>query len=483
MINEQAYYASLPLAESLDGKNIYLTALDGTPLAALVQANRTGQTALTTTSADGSYTPDISQITYMANVRNETQGPSPHDQAMDDVAQVCIGAVQNALAQARIIVRPVVKDLAERVTAAMATVSASSLLGMEVFVKNTPAIFESAQLVSAVSKVKDVPYDPPELRMRLPDITVEDMVKLMATGSGSMDTEIKQWVGEQGDSFFIWLWEKAFQQKDYESNGTPTVTFRSLVEDSDHGPSNALGIYLITRRLIDEDPLEGTEMDARTYDRLLVEFRDQAALALSYHFETMKRQDESGILVLGVEGKKTTVNGRLYRKWIEEGGENEVLFGNIIDNSISTDVQTLNDRALELKQVWARHEGLTQTVETNRRFDRIKALLADEFGKQLNEMSDEERANATVPRIVLCFNDELARVTSTDVADLTCLYKTCMRLVCRSRFYYTDAEAILSGLDEAAEQNPGIDVRQAGLISTALYTARWLASQVRANTI
>lgn len=482
MINRGALESSLPLAERLDQNRIFLTAVEGSPLAALVSANRSGP-QFNVETKPGEYLADIDNIMYMANARNETTGPSPHDIVMDDVTEVSIAAVQRIMTHARTVVRPVISELVEKVTQAMSVLASSSLLGMEVVVKTVPAVFENNSLATAVKRFSETPFDNPEMRLRCPNQTVEDIIKLMASGSGGLDSDIKEWAGALGDSWFIWLWENAFQQKQAEITDTKSVTFRSLVEDPTHGANNALAIFLISRRLVESDPLEGTEMALGDYESIIETFRNQSALRLTRELKDLEQEISSGILVVDIKGTKTTVNGSVYRQWIAEGGENEVLFGNMIDGSPSRYANMINERASDLKRKWLQHESVTMAVESTKRFQRIKESLVVQFLFQLQAMSDEEKVNVNFVAAEKLFREGLQTVTLSDVDGLKALYLTCVKLVCRSRFYYTDAERILTTLDSVADDNPQLEVREAGLVAMIKYVAYWLSTQIKANPI
>ena len=92
---------------------------------------------------------------------------------------------------------------------------------------------------------------------------------------------------------------------------------------------------------------------------------------------------------------------------------------------------------------------------------------------------EEETFAQTTPNYIAAvnanFESELANIRS---GDLDNIYMLAMKLVCRSRFYYTDAEIILCDIEEARRVNPNIDVREAALIATANYVFDFIADQM-----
>jgi hypothetical protein len=57
-----------------------------------------------------------------------------------------------------------------------------------------------------------------------------------------------------------------------------------------------------------------------------------------------------------------------------------------------------------------------------------------------------------------------------------------LHIICQCRFYYTEAEFILSEIEEIGKQNPGIDVREAALIATINYLVDYLCDQITTDT-
>jgi hypothetical protein len=72
--------------------------------------------------------------------------------------------------------------------------------------------------------------------------------------------------------------------------------------------------------------------------------------------------------------------------------------------------------------------------------------------------------------------EELSEVSEIDMKDL---WSVSLKLVCRSRFDHTQAERILSGIEEVKRDNPSIDVREAAAVSMIKYVAYWVSSQLK----
>jgi len=503
MLTMESLKAALPLATVLDSRGLILTPVTGSPLDAIVAATRSdtnfndvvpeGMDRSAGSSGGvsaGCYTPDIVNIEYIANCKSpelklqqidptiETipNISSQHDLVMDHVVSVASEAIRNHMIFAKDVVAAAVENLVTRTQTVLATLTPSALMSMEVVVYNPPKPLTNSNLESAVRKFSDLPFDIPVMNMKLPTISASEIVELMKTGSRSLDDDITEWVASKGDLFFINIWENVFQIKQAELHEREPITFKTFLFDSVDAIDNALAVYLLARKL-EDGPLPDTEMNLNAYNKTIIEYRNHAAHRLSIAFDELDKISKAGLLVRKVEGSVTTVNGDVYAKWIEAGGDNEVLFGNALSAGKEVTLSAIDANASTLKELWVKHATLISSVERNRLFNRTKEILSHEFNKQLVEVSDDEvggpdsRAN-----IIKAFNDCLTNLREDELQDL---WDAVLKLLCASRFVRTEARRILLGIERVKKENPHVDVRECAAISMIEYCAWWLTSQFK----
>ena len=305
-------------------------------------------------------------------------------------------------------------------------------------------------------------------------------MKTMKSGMKSADAAIDEWVSLKGMDFFQNIWENVFQTKQSELNEVRPVTFSTFSECPVEGADNSLAIFLLANNLLDK-PLEGTEMSLTAYNRMIVDFRNQAAARICRIMDMCDSNTKNEVLVRSVDGSKTVVNGNVYKKWIADGGDNDVLFGNSLQPSPHFTVGNINEIAADLKRKWASHAGITATIESNRRFTRVKSIMLKEFNRQMQEMADTHAAAPLKKEeIVQRFADQLEDLRTSDIDDL---WGTCLRLVCRARFFHTDAECILEVMDRVKKESPECNPREAAAISVIEYIAHWVWKQCRVTSL
>jgi hypothetical protein len=476
MLNQNTLAAALTLTERLEAARMALYPVSGSPLDAMVNATRSDPSLLE--AAGGDMNVFIATVSTMANKVQEVYGASHHSATLDQIGELAITSVRNHLAFAKTVVVPVINDLYTRVQASLADVNASALLGMEVEVLCEPPPLESAQLQSAVRKFDGLTLEDLPLTLHLPDQTCDELKEMVSTGSKQMDSAIAEWLAKD-DGILTYIWEHVFQQRPVEK---PT-SFLTLITDRQYGVQNALAIYLLARKLVDGKPMPGTQMPLGVYKSRIADFRNQAGAALSRALDRIDRAMKAGILVRDVvKGTKTVVYEPLYRKFLEEGGTNEVLFANALGGgSYLTSAGDLVEKKAELLERWNLHAGLVKTAEANKRFNKTKDFIELHFNAQLAEIAGSDEGTAgNIEAVRRLFDGVMAGIRTTDLDDL---YTLCLKIVCRARFFKTDAEKILLGIEQAKRDNPNLSVREAATISSINYVADWLVGMLRLVSI
>lgn len=299
----------------------------------------------------------------------------------------------------------------------------------------------------------------PEGTLVIPHTGPASIADYLMTGSNTYDERIRSWLNGLGDTKVVSMWEQIF--------GQSRNSLIALITDSNLGVDYALMTYLAARRLADEIP-EGVQMTLSQYKLLMAQYKDAAAKQLSSYYRREDTLEKAGMLVLSADAEayRVKVNGRVYRQYIEQGGKNEVVFGSVLSNGMVKNVQELLDRAEEFYQTYQRYEAINSTRRRLNAANRFKAALkisfVDQCGKEISTREQEART---------AFGLDVGKMSSTadevidmlDKEDLANPYQACMKVLCRSRFAYTDAEEFLTNMNEAGAANPGLDPREAAL--------------------
>lgn len=468
-LSPESVQIAMPLAEKFGHAGMSLTPFPGSPLAELHSASSSEVAFALTSAGEGSLVESLAVVANMSEGL-DAETPNQHLTVMNRYVEMISAAVQKHFQVARTVVAPAVQEYHERVVTTLGQITPSKLMGVEVVPMNVPEFFNNSNFESEYTRYEDLTLDSPALNMSLPNLDTETIIENLKTGSGGVDKQIEEWAAVVGHNKLKELYNEAFTQSmDGEPKG-----WRALVEDKQCGLDNALALFLWARKLVGNPP-EETAMSLDTYNERMEAVRDQAGAKLSRVRNELDRAMKNKMLVRNYDGSKTIVYPAVYEWFMDNGGSNELIYGNALSDNRQFSAEALIGRTEELAGIWNRHVAIVQRTEANNRFSRIVEALEIEFRRMLAEEGAEDNAEER-HRIQDMFVEQLGQVKPKDTE---CLESLCLRLMCRSRFYKTDAEKILLSINQNKEDNPSLDIREAAALALIEYVADWMAALIR----
>jgi hypothetical protein len=479
MLAIQAIETALPLAERCDRAGVIVLPVTNTPLDLLVRATRSDtQFAVPVDGKLGEYQPSVYDIEYIANKVNDATGVCEHNVTMDHLVELGANAVRQHLYVVRNLVKPAVLDLAQKVGTALDNMPAGQVLGLELKIFDLPAPMKNPALDSLTSKFEETPLASPSLNVKCPDIQMDELRELLHTGAKSLDSDIDQWIAVKGDSWFLQLWEDIFTTKNSQFS-----KFADAVNCREEGYDRALAIFLIARKLF-EDPIEGIPMSLPSFKSAMAEFRNQAAAKLARAASDWATTKKNGIIVRRSEPKSVTVNECVYREWIKDGGSNELLFANLLKKTGFVGIKQILAQAGTLQAFWNQQVAYAGSIERSQRFVTAKSLFLSEFRKQLADAKGEQDGPDAGAydraHVESLFKAELAKLKESDLDDLHCV---ALKLLCRSRFYKTDAEDFLTEMETITKENPMLSPREVASLAAVEYICCWVAEMFNVTRV
>lgn len=474
MITTSAAEAAISIAQELDAQRITLLPQAGTPLADLCAAATQADVVV---EAGAEFVPEVALIVAAAAGFAE-DGTSQHDVLTNTYADDIAPKVSEHLDYAKNVVRPVISELVEAVRQDIANLPVDVSFAMAIKRQDLPAPLASPVIRELLEEFQGVNFAPITQYLPLEPKSSEEIIEFMATGAADTDEAIATWAASKGSEFLQPVWNNIFT-----ANGT--MRFDEVMR-SDEGAEAALVVFLVCKRLFDNPPA-GTSMSLPAYNQLVAAMRDQAALRASVGLESYLRDVRTGSLISRISPSELTVNGEVYDKWIAEGGSDAILYGSALSERPARYVADINERAVDFKKAWESRNAYDTAKERNNRFARYTAILRGRseqvmannmdaiFGCHCTEGQLPNKDLAQYGEAIRLMDELVARVR---IGEFDNLWLLCTQVICRSAFYFTDAEKILLGIDEACKTNPNIEIRQAALVSLIEYVADWAADQI-----
>jgi hypothetical protein len=480
MIQKESILAAIGLAEHFAEKNLVVVAKPSTLMSELV--TRTNADILAPIENDPGY------AIFADNIEQLTTGalekPSLHDQYSDEAIEAISTAVRGHISFAKNIVKPIVVDVAEGTLAYLREFRYPQAADQFcVNVVDVPELLEDESFTDRLSDYQGKLPLKPEAMPSLGKKTGEELLALMLTGDKDADVAITTWYTRLGNDWFVNLWENLFRDNQPDRGVLKAVYYDDILGyDLFERADYALALYLLADKLFDNVDESAAGLNLVAYQNIIAQTRDFGGAMLANTVERAKSFEATKIMVIQNHqpSQSAKVFGKVYRPWLATGGCAEMILGMIVSGRNLTTTYSVDEVKQQLLETWKTHSAFFIAAESNKRFDYFKEAIKLKFNEVMANLTDtEQEFISTAPNyqqvVMVKLENELAQLRPQDADDM---YAAALKLVCRARFYYTQAEAILGDMVEASKVNPNVDVREAALISTTNYVIDFVASQL-----
>jgi len=476
MLSQSTVVAAAALADSLAARSLTLQARPNTVISELNRAtNAAALDAVALPDIDkwenfdaAAYGGFIEHITF--NLDNPTQHDLVIQNYTDDLRQAVLSHIQFA----RNIVKPVVIDFAERLQQHLQnTMVPTAEDQFTVTVFEVPEPLSDIVFTESLNRYRNTPLHPPQAKMQLKAFGDESLLPYLLTGEDEVDRQIADWYGRtQKDNYTEMFLDV--------TNPTIVVQPVSLARQVNRW----LFSYLLSNALYNKADMfdDTTSLSLSTHKSVAANYRDYSGAMLVKALDHLAMLNKNNVLVMEALAsvKSITVNGDVYRAWLADGGCTEVLFALLITNAPYKTAAQIQPHLERLNREWTSYKLFWSNSQSNRRLSIVKESARLIFRETMTHLSEDEQEYVkthndymgNVDRLLSKFTENLK------LSDLNDIYALALKLVCNCRFYYTDAECILSEIEEISKQNPDIDVREAALIATIHYLVDFMCDQL-----
>lgn len=491
MLSSHAIEQSFTLAETLANNGIILEAKPATVLSEL-----TNVTFMDKGLFDGYSTDDLLDggaflNILSSNLRSNNNGvpeqPSQHDiksdVAIKSLSQLLIGQVNFLREQ----IKPVIIDFSDKVKVKIDSVPFTDpSSSFNILVKDIPP-FIDGDFINHIKKFNtDLSY--PEPCDYFENESPENIISFLYTGLEEYDAGIRKWVENTGTLFFTNIWSNFFTQ----TNETPSTYFgEQEILSSDIYTKIDIGLvlYLICNRLLNDQTMKNSFKSVREYENRVSSLRNFGVSLLLSGIKFKDAYENTQTVIVSSNHKLKTISvvGPLYRKWLSEGGKPELLLATLIKQGqqLKT-VDEINNNITELNNAWTSYQFVSEQDSLNKRLSVFKNAVITtyvEMFKSPTELENKYKVITGEQRFENQTNKELDTILEqVTLDDLKDLFAFSIKVICRTRFYYTPAEQILTnmyGLSKSSNYNP----EELAFLSVVKYLVKYLVESVNVKKI
>jgi hypothetical protein len=480
-IRPSSITSSYPLAEVLAEQGLRALPRPGTPLERLMKYSIV------------KYDPTFPLETYAGDIVRATtvpvgepgasniDGTTAHSSLMDELVITLSKAVKRHLVLARKVVKPLVTEFYEKVSADLENAEVPSPgSAFEIQALELPSCTDDTAYMAQFLPFQDKVFllnDKDTLHIG--KCNMEFIHHLLRDGYIGVENSIKTLVASLPSDYLVKLWDGFFTFNDTPGAITPSsVTIMNSYERLYVG----ILLYQMCKNLYDESDVELGNYTLAEFKNKLTGIADYAGGLIINNLNRINLLDSTGIMVLSIrrDKKLCVVSGKLYHEWLSKDNSPEVLFGLIVSNSDAMNVNAINNMKDKLLQEWKLYYNLNLSRHMTDKLNVFKRILVERFYMEMKNATEEEniyreshpKANEIVKHRL---NELIDGLKNSDMADL---FTVSLKLIAQCRFYYTSAFDILYGVKKALDDNPELDVREAALISTIEYIGDYIADQI-----
>jgi len=470
MLSTSAIYKAIALADQFDARNIILKPLGGSPLHHVIEACSI-KPEMASKNEGGTVDIDFFRIDQAANAKEGVFDRSRHDYAMADFVNLGAETVRRQLNVARNLVAPRVRSLLELTTMRLANAPVSDLSKLRISEEeDCPAIY-GPNLRKLVDQYANYHNAEPALSITGSELGTADILKYLETGISSIDEDLIPWAASQPESVL----QDAYRSFFTILNGRDGRGYYGRINKS---VVKMVLVYCIARHLLENDiVLDGVTQGLKEYRAALTAIMAQSAHLLTIEMEKNDSAIQNGSLVRSITGTEIRVFPPVYREWLKNGGNTDVLYGMANSGEPKFTVDAISENADKYMKSWNNYASLVTARDSLSRMNFLREQLILSYESIIAAPNEE----GVMPDPIAVQNEMndfravLRTMSSIDAEDLELM---CLKLVCRASFAETPAEMILTKMDEETKKNPKLSPREAGALAVIWYVAAWVSSLI-----
>lgn len=462
----------------LEGKR--LRPIEGSPLSELCQSTYLFNQGLINEESNYIRKEDIAKASV--EDYSEDSNNREHNSQLDELIGKIAKSVSSHLSYARNVVLSCVKDYTERVSKDIAEYEPSEVSSFEVRQYSLPRVMLSSQFESEMKSSVGFGMLEPSGVTTYGAKSADELFGMIQYGSSDYDRMIAEWLQGCGTDVLMKVWLKYWM--DPLVNGS-SESVAEWLRDKETKVDRALALYYVARGVKVKVP-EGSGLSSDELDKKCDEHIKAAMWHLREELKEWKNLTKSNILVISSNSRKKliVVNKPVYREWIKNGGSNEALLGSLVHRLALSSVQQYTENMDTCLKAWNTYVSLSETAHANKITNQYLSSLRTHYVAMLSEsVGDEKEINKSAnhsQEVLDRLEKELAITSRADMDDLP---GTCLRIMAKARFYYTDSYQILKDIDDALKANPELDARQAAMRATINYVTSYITAQVKVEPV
>ena len=249
----------------------------------------------------------------------------------------------------------------------------------------------------------------------------------------------------------------------------------------------AFFVYTLADKYLKEPPVTVVNINLEDYKSHLAKIKAIAGKIISIGIASLRSAINTKTLVVNKGKNNITVIRSLYKEYIEAGGSVESILGHLKGNSTTTKLRAITDSIFRDVDRYNTQKRLHDVAISNQVASTIRTMayntlmtLTKNEGLTESEMVYSNNGpEVFIKEVSKIAREEVKNISDADIMNIDML---AMRLVTRSRFFFTDAESYLGSMVTIKQSSPDLTLDEVRFLATMKYVARFMALQMEVET-
>lgn len=463
MLTEKHLNQAAAIDNTLKEKGLTLVLKNDSPLNEIVQYVETPYTR----DLPSMESRDLSKEIVKLTMSFEDEGQVAYDAAMDRVVADLAPKLADFIALAKEQVNPLIKKVTKGALNTTEAFGTTDILnGIEVREGDLPDFLLDTSFINLVEEYRDKQFNNNPLPSKPVFPTMEpSAIRTLIANYPVVGTQVSEWLGESDVDYQAYNGVFRQQYQDKQNIG-------AIFNHDVNALKNSVVIFILSNVFIQDMP-QGVLGTLSEYNTTLSILRSQSALGIRNYLDKLERSAKAGILISSRTEKAINVNPILYREWIEKGGDVETIYGLSLRKDPYETIDDINGNKDKLLKTWNDYKEKNLSVNSVMYLNKVKESLLINFVTALSEADKDFGVDNDTA--IKTFKELLEHVGSKDLEDIPNL---AVKLVCRSKYPQSEVEVFISGINDAANDEHGLNANEGALISLIKYVGLWVSSTI-----
>lgn len=319
----------------------------------------------------------------------------------------------------------------------------------------------------------------------------EDFLSVASVSNSRLDAMIADWMKNTDSNYLETAWYSFFASGDlvrqykgtvYNQNDLNTINaYKSL--------NITLAYFLLSNYYYNHLPDVNTTSSTSSIKKQIYEHLEYSGSLLTKIVSRIVSNEKNNVLVFNIDNykKQIIVSDEVYSRWLETGGEADIILGLLVGTRQHYSVNEINKYSKELKQDWNNYVNVFLEDLEYKKAKSLRLCFLELFTKYLREDYQDDLEKSFIKQTghqkELLQRQAEEYLNKLKKEDLINTHVIAKHLIAGIKYHFTCSESFINDMENVASQNNEVTPEEAAFIATINYIVDYLRGQLAVKNI